>query len=296
MFGAAVVAQSFVPSDLSGLYQWFDAADSGSITETSSRVSQWNDKSGNNYHGVQATAVNQPVKGTSSDNGLPSIFFDGPTGNTNLFDQHLPTSAPLWNQFEMTMFVVCNKSPHVLRGFPFGGNYFRLKSSESGYGIMFAGDGTDSHFGDKTDEVYGVGGAVFHGYTGTIGPIADGVDVLVQQQNKFTESGDNTDFIFAQKNNNAPVYQTQGNGPTHISTTFTDGADSTQKDSWSTIGGKWFIGSGFSSFTNNSSNNNANDIGHFAGHIQEIITYNRLLSDGERNQVMGHLMGKWRLA
>ena len=33
----------------------------------------------------------------------------------------------------------------------------------------------------------------------------------------------------------------------------------------------------------------------FVGHIQEIIQYNKILSDQERNQVMGHLMGKWRL-
>jgi hypothetical protein len=40
----------FNPRSISGLQLWLDAADSSSYTITSSRVMQWNDKSGNNYH------------------------------------------------------------------------------------------------------------------------------------------------------------------------------------------------------------------------------------------------------
>ena len=35
---------------------WLDAADTSSITHSSNVVSQWNDKSGNNYHASQSTA------------------------------------------------------------------------------------------------------------------------------------------------------------------------------------------------------------------------------------------------
>jgi len=56
---------------------WYDASDTGSITESSGSVSQWNDLSGNGYHLAQATATNQPTTGTRTLNGLNALDFDG---------------------------------------------------------------------------------------------------------------------------------------------------------------------------------------------------------------------------
>ena len=55
---------------------WLDAADSSTITEVGGAVSQWNDKSGNSRHAVQATVANQPVYTASSlINNKPAIDF-----------------------------------------------------------------------------------------------------------------------------------------------------------------------------------------------------------------------------
>jgi len=54
---------------------WLDAADASTITESGGAVSQWDDKSGNNYHVSQATAANQPA--VSTDAGNASLLFDG---------------------------------------------------------------------------------------------------------------------------------------------------------------------------------------------------------------------------
>ena len=50
------------PTSISGCTLWLDGNDASTITFSSgTSVSQWNDKSGNNYHAVQATTARQPT-------------------------------------------------------------------------------------------------------------------------------------------------------------------------------------------------------------------------------------------
>ncbi|MBT8036351.1 MAG: family 16 glycosylhydrolase [Verrucomicrobiae bacterium] len=57
---------------------WYDAADAATITEAAGVVSQWRDKSGNNYHLNQGTADKQPTYSATAWNGsLPAVTFDG---------------------------------------------------------------------------------------------------------------------------------------------------------------------------------------------------------------------------
>ena len=67
-------AYAFSPTSITGCVLWMDAADSSTITLSSTAITQWNDKSsaGNNF--VQATTANSPTVGTSA-NGLPTIYF-----------------------------------------------------------------------------------------------------------------------------------------------------------------------------------------------------------------------------
>ena len=66
-----VLRKTFSPSDLSTVNLWLDASDSASITHSSNAVSQWNDKSGNNYH---ATATSgQTNTGSSTINGKNAL-------------------------------------------------------------------------------------------------------------------------------------------------------------------------------------------------------------------------------
>lgn len=71
----AVVGVGFLPTNVSGLQLWFDAADSGSITQVAGAVSQWNDKSGNGNNATQAVGAQQPTIVSSGQNGLNTIKF-----------------------------------------------------------------------------------------------------------------------------------------------------------------------------------------------------------------------------
>jgi hypothetical protein len=76
---------------------WLDASDSGSITHSSSTVSQWNDKSGKNNHVV---ANGDPSTGSSTQNLLNVIDFDG---NDYFIKQNFanPSSG------DVVLFIVC---------------------------------------------------------------------------------------------------------------------------------------------------------------------------------------------
>jgi hypothetical protein len=65
----------FTPASLAGLAAWYDASDAASITSSGGAVSQWNDKSGNARHLVQATGSSQPITGTRTQNSLNVIDF-----------------------------------------------------------------------------------------------------------------------------------------------------------------------------------------------------------------------------
>jgi len=68
--------QGFSPLDLSPAL-WLDAADTSTITASSGSVSQWDDKSGNGRNVTQATGSAQPTTGSTTQNGLNTLSFDG---------------------------------------------------------------------------------------------------------------------------------------------------------------------------------------------------------------------------
>lgn len=71
------VGAGFSPTYFPGLVGWWDASDTSTITESGGAVSQLDDKSGNGFHVVQATAAAQPTTGSVSLNGLNVLDFDG---------------------------------------------------------------------------------------------------------------------------------------------------------------------------------------------------------------------------
>jgi uncharacterized repeat protein (TIGR02543 family) len=56
---------------------WYDAADTGSISEALGTVTQWDDKSGKNHHLSQAEPTRRPSTGRSLINGLNVLDFSG---------------------------------------------------------------------------------------------------------------------------------------------------------------------------------------------------------------------------
>jgi hypothetical protein len=87
--GVAKYTGAFTPAARSGedtlatifgsnLVAWYDASDAASITHVAGAVSQWNDKSGNDYHVTQGTAANKPTySATGLGGSQPSLSFDG---------------------------------------------------------------------------------------------------------------------------------------------------------------------------------------------------------------------------
>ena len=60
-------AAPFVPTEISGMQLWLDAADTSSLLlNTENRVQTWNDKSGNLRHVSQATVANRPTYNAAS--------------------------------------------------------------------------------------------------------------------------------------------------------------------------------------------------------------------------------------
>lgn len=65
-----------LPLTIAGLETWFDAADTGSVTLDSGRVSEWRDKSGKGRHAVNTTSgTTQPSYTANSLNGLHRVVF-----------------------------------------------------------------------------------------------------------------------------------------------------------------------------------------------------------------------------
>jgi len=110
-----ILLRDFRPSDLLGLELWLDASDASTITSSGSpaTVSQWDDKSGNARNVTQGTAANQPTTGSTTQNGLNVISFDGSNDN-------LRTSNGALQLGTLTVFAVARSATalRVLCGVP----------------------------------------------------------------------------------------------------------------------------------------------------------------------------------
>lgn len=290
MMCSGVVASVFKPSDLSDLQAWYDAGDSSTISSDVNGISQWADKSGNNYHAVQTTNYQKPNIGTSPDNGLPAVKFEF---LNNVPREVLRTDAPTWSFLDRTTFIVFTTTG-ASRSTPYSHNYFRIKAAENGWGILTAATVADTNFGAHAGEIYGMAGTS-GGEPSNMAAVAQisapNADILICQQYKTTPSGVSGSYNFIQKNALDKEDMTASVSSQFIAT---DSADNQTKSSVSFIGSKAGIGGAPNTFNNNSTQNLSYGP-NFQGTIQEICEYNRLLSDQERNQVMGYLLGKWRV-
>ncbi len=106
----ASVSVSFLPTSIGSIFWWYDASDTATITsDAAGSVSQWNDKSGNNYHATQAIASAQPITGVSVINSKNGLF-------TNSNTQHMlvPTTASTITLGNYTVIAVGQKQASAL--------------------------------------------------------------------------------------------------------------------------------------------------------------------------------------
>ncbi|MEC8792089.1 MAG: hypothetical protein VXX29_12735, partial [Verrucomicrobiota bacterium] len=68
----------FVPlNHASDLALWLDANDTSSVIQSAGVVSEWRDLSGNGLHLSQSDSSKRPLTGSSTQNGLNVLTFDG---------------------------------------------------------------------------------------------------------------------------------------------------------------------------------------------------------------------------
>jgi hypothetical protein len=70
-----ILSEAFTPKYISGLQVWVDGNDNSTITLTSGKVSQWNDKSGNGINLTQSSSTYQSTPTTNIINGLQALLF-----------------------------------------------------------------------------------------------------------------------------------------------------------------------------------------------------------------------------
>lgn len=133
---------------------WLDAADSGTITLTDGKVSQWADKSGNSRHVAQATASSRPVVTAAAQNGLDVVTFDGgdvlstaanfpETGNAefSVFWVHTKTSSAQgcvfgWGYTGAALQACGLYDDGTYTGVAFaGGNFYKTSPIAAGYNV-----------------------------------------------------------------------------------------------------------------------------------------------------------------
>ena len=159
---------------------WLDASDSSTITESGGKVSQWNDKSGNNNHAIQSSNGRQPTTLLRSQGGLNVLDFS---------DDYMSTSFDIDTdvQPQVSIFAVYksdlnDNSQRSLWGNDNGG-WDRLQLLCGQNGISNGNGSTFTPGTDDTDE---------HTYTAIINDgVTNGSNVWIDGalDLNYTESG-----------------------------------------------------------------------------------------------------------
>uniref|UniRef100_A0A6C0JN90 Phage tail collar domain-containing protein n=1 Tax=viral metagenome TaxID=1070528 RepID=A0A6C0JN90_9ZZZZ len=96
------ITAGITPSSIANCVLWFDANDSSTISMSSSKVSEWRDKSGNNYKVIQPNSGNQPTYTTNLLNGKPGIVLS----NTSWLYQLGSNISAFSGSSDTTVFIV----------------------------------------------------------------------------------------------------------------------------------------------------------------------------------------------
>ncbi len=126
----------FSPLDLNPNL-WLDATDASTITEVSGAISQWDDKSGNNYNVSQSDVTKRPTNG-GSINGLNAIDLGGGLNKKRL----VTTTASNNNWQDVYMVLRWDGSS----SFNWANIITALNSSGTSFGIGLTGYSNTNYF------------------------------------------------------------------------------------------------------------------------------------------------------
>jgi len=126
----------FSPTSIANLKAWSDASDTSTISLSGSKVTQWNDKSGNSKNITQATAAYQPSSGINTQNGKNVLTYDGS-------DVLFASTASDWNFMHnstgATVFIALFSDTRAANGV-----LLQTGGSSSVSGILCSRDASDS--------------------------------------------------------------------------------------------------------------------------------------------------------
>lgn len=109
-------ASGFVPTQISNLALWLDAADSTTITtDANTKVSEWRDKSTAAKHCSQGTANNRPAYVTAAQNGRNAVQF---TTSTSQSLVQTSGTVGISGAAERTLFTVQQENAPGVNTFP----------------------------------------------------------------------------------------------------------------------------------------------------------------------------------
>lgn len=108
------------PADVPGLVLWLDASDEATLSlDADGLVEEWRDKSGNDYHAAQDTAVERPEWEADALGGFAAVRF-GFNSVNSVLDQNLRLSGDGLNIARavngMTFFAVAQNTPAGAQG------------------------------------------------------------------------------------------------------------------------------------------------------------------------------------
>lgn len=178
-----------IPKRVSGAVLWLDATDTSTITQVSSDVSEWRDKSGNEFALAQGTGSEQPLYEPAGFNGKPCITFAD-----NETKRLLEIGVPQLQTFTIFASVIPTGNSSYKSIFLIGDEiWFRLKESDSAP-RLFVRDGVGfSSAAEGVAIANGTPQIVACSYNGTIAKIRqDGAETESRNLNKTIQSASTT--------------------------------------------------------------------------------------------------------
>jgi hypothetical protein len=275
-------AGGFNPKSISGLVAWFDAGDISTFTLSGTDVSEWRDKSANQYTVSQSDSNNRPAR-TGTVGGRPCIDFDGSNDRLSTDDTGLGTAMS--GDKAATVFVVGEMQTSAENAITNLGAWLGWGSSSNGTPFVYlrgngtSGAGAGVNLRNDLSATTGqpAAGAVPAGdgssdgtakdtfiYSGSIPTAASGHFVVGRTHTVLSATGDG-------------IADRPANGATNTGTASRAGTITVNRFSVGALGRNTF-----------------GDF--FPGRIAEIIIYSRVLSTDERSKIVQWLGTRYNLS
>jgi hypothetical protein len=250
----------FLPTDISGIKLWLDAADTSTITLSGSQVTQWNDKSGNGYNFAQSTAGNRPLSGTRTINSKNVIDFDG-------------TDDRLVNSNAKSVWTFMHSADSTF--------FWAGVTDTTNLDVYLMGDG----IGTGSQRAWEMGLTATGLLTASVMNGINGGSVGTVMGTDSTTSYTTSPFYASLKSSPSAATASRGffrykNGANEGSNAYTASASGSDSPNDMSIGMTYYP-------------TNTTWYGPFNGGMGEIIVYNSVLSDADMTRVQNYLAAKW---